>query len=276
MKKSFKVLKSIIMSLVLLSYCASNYAAVSVSDGSAFVTKSEFSTDLNNLENRVSQIEKKKKKKIDGLVSSYLSRNGIWNGSKQDIKVGGYITSWNLKNNEKQFALQNPPNSFSSTPEAIFVDNIYGKSLFFKANKSGLCCISVSTCAGYNSSTGLYSTDNRRSFNYVANGTSFFSTGSSKGFYLAWEIIDKNDDVLSAIQLASANLTFSTDWSKSGFMAVYENFSTLVQFFVNKEDNIYNRIRLKYNLSGMATTNFTFTAQMSNVWNMLLHSVNIY
>ena len=77
MKKVFTIL------LVFILGINSFAAIVSDNDGSAFVTKAEFAADLNNLSNRMSTLENSLDAKIDSLVSSYLSRNGIWNGEKQ-------------------------------------------------------------------------------------------------------------------------------------------------------------------------------------------------
>ena len=86
------MLNRIFKTILVLSLCIGislpTNAAVSVSDGSAFVTKAEFAADLNNLSNRMAQLENSLDAKIDSLVSSYLTRNGIWNGSKQDILFG--------------------------------------------------------------------------------------------------------------------------------------------------------------------------------------------
>ena len=81
------MLKKMFKTIFVLSLCIGvvlpTNAAVSVSDGSAFVTKAEFAADLNNLSNRMAQLENSLDAKIDSLVSSYLTRNGIWNGAKQ-------------------------------------------------------------------------------------------------------------------------------------------------------------------------------------------------
>ena len=50
--------------------------------------KAEFAADLNNLSNRMAQLENSLDAKIDSLVSSYLTRNGIWNGAKQTVSLG--------------------------------------------------------------------------------------------------------------------------------------------------------------------------------------------
>ncbi len=81
-----KILKLFIsLSLILSVSLINSIAAISVSDGSAFVTKAEFAADLNNLSNRMSSLENSLDAKIDSLVSSYLSRNGIWNGEVQEV-----------------------------------------------------------------------------------------------------------------------------------------------------------------------------------------------
>ena len=83
-----KILKLFVCLLLILSTSLVNsIAAISVSDGSAFVTKAEFAADLNNLSNRMSSLENSLDAKIDSLVSSYLSRNGIWNGEAQTYSL---------------------------------------------------------------------------------------------------------------------------------------------------------------------------------------------
>ena len=82
--KVMKIVKFfVVFNLILSISLINSVAAISVSDGSAFVTKAEFAADLNNLSNRMSTLENSLDAKIDSLVSSYLSRNGIWNGEKQ-------------------------------------------------------------------------------------------------------------------------------------------------------------------------------------------------
>ena len=79
----------------ILSINIYSYANISVSDGSAFITKSEMSYQLNNLSNRMAQLENSLDAKIDSLVSSYLTRNGIWNGMKQTIDKTKILDFWN-------------------------------------------------------------------------------------------------------------------------------------------------------------------------------------
>ena len=91
------MIRKIFKTITILSLCIGislpTNAAVSVSDGSAFVTKAEFSADLNNLSNRMAQLENSLDAKIDSLVSSYLTRNGIWNGAKQKFEMDYYMIS---------------------------------------------------------------------------------------------------------------------------------------------------------------------------------------
>ena len=80
--KKFKILITLI---ILIFYCINSYAAISVSDGSAFITKQEFSADINIISNRMNYLQNSIDSKIDSLVASYLTRNGIWDGSKQAL-----------------------------------------------------------------------------------------------------------------------------------------------------------------------------------------------
>ena len=81
----YRLFKTIIILGICFSITFSSYAAVSVSDGSTFVTKSEFQADLSNISNRMAQVENSIDARIDSLVSAYLTRNGIWNGAKQTV-----------------------------------------------------------------------------------------------------------------------------------------------------------------------------------------------
>ena len=73
-----RVFKTIfILTLSLCITLSTNAGNVEVSDGSAFITKSELSYQLNNLSARMSALENSLDSQIDKLVSSYLTRNGI-------------------------------------------------------------------------------------------------------------------------------------------------------------------------------------------------------
>ena len=82
-----KIFKTILIFTIVVGISLPTNAAVSVSDGSAFVTKAEFAADVNNLSNRMAQLENSLDAKIDSLVSSYLTRNGIWNGKAQTYLI---------------------------------------------------------------------------------------------------------------------------------------------------------------------------------------------
>ena len=90
LKRVFKTI--FILTLSLCITLPANAGNVDVSDGSAFITKSELSYQLNALSSRMTQLENSLDSKIDKLVSSYLTRNGIWNGIKQQIGTSGSLT----------------------------------------------------------------------------------------------------------------------------------------------------------------------------------------
>lgn len=85
-KKHLSRLKKSSLLLFLICFLTfNNYGAVSISDGSLFVSKAEMSADLNSISNRIALIESSLDSKIDSLVSMYLNKNGIWNGESQKI-----------------------------------------------------------------------------------------------------------------------------------------------------------------------------------------------
>lgn len=84
--------RKIVLLILIISLTIPSYAAVSVNDGSAFVTKSDMNSNLNGLRNRVSALENSINVKIDSLVAAYLNRNGIWNGEAQKLNTAN--TSW--------------------------------------------------------------------------------------------------------------------------------------------------------------------------------------
>lgn len=99
LKRIFRLILIINLTFSLTLVSIAN--SVNVSDGSAFVTKSELAYQLNTISIRMSQLENSLDSKIDQLVSSYLTRNGIWNGSevninKNETKLYGsdFIREW--------------------------------------------------------------------------------------------------------------------------------------------------------------------------------------
>lgn len=289
-----KVFKTIFIFSLCLGISIPSNAAVSVSDGSAFVTKSEFSADLNNLSNRMAQLENSLDAKIDSLVSSYLTRNGIWNGSQQELKEGGYVRKY-----RDVYELYNPPVSFATKPEAKFADNYLGSNEFFTANKTGLLCISVSTTGPVSGSS--YSTDNRRFFSYVLSTNTDITNYDadvrwdaragrsatldwSAGCYMGWEIMD-GDTIKTATNIIETRpLSYIikyidvTSSYTSGFMVMYSNFYKVLQCFVEKDKTYYQRLRFKYNQGGVATKYFSFTAgdHYDHDWRMIINYATVY
>lgn len=58
---------------------------VAVSDGSAFITKSEFKSLVNEASSRIEALELHADTQIDIIVASFLARNNIWHPQKQTL-----------------------------------------------------------------------------------------------------------------------------------------------------------------------------------------------
>ena len=152
----------VVFNLILSISLINSVAAISVSDGSAFVTKAEFAADLNNLSNRMSTLENSLDAKIDSLVSSYLSRNGIWNGEKQEIKKDFvnesldtkkivWIKNYNNKNKNTYLVFRSHQDTLISTVEIIS-----------QITKSGLCMLDfISYPIVISATTGIFNQNDK-------------------------------------------------------------------------------------------------------------------
>ena len=146
-----KVFKTILILSICLGLTLPTNAAVSVSDGSAFVTKSEFNSDLNNLSNRMAQLENSLDGKIDSLVSSYITRNGIWNGERQLLEFNAIADYW------KNFTLDGlyttwkaQPTMPSSLTEGVLANIRYGSYDLVKSiSKTGMLFGTLDVLTGY-------------------------------------------------------------------------------------------------------------------------------
>ena len=192
-----KVFKTIlILSLCLGITLPANAAGVDVSDGAAFITKSELSYSLNNLSARMTALENSLDSKIDALVSSYLTRNGIWNGSKQTLTTASGVTfrygftrgiqlnmkSLNVVIDKTMFT----PNYYwganpNNMGEIILANTARTVDIINSVNKSGLLLLKTSignyrqssqTRAGY-SYAPLNKTPGTTSYSTNANGDHF-------------------------------------------------------------------------------------------------------
>ena len=150
------MLKNLILVVLVLAITIPTNAAVSVSDGSAFITKNEFSYEMNTLSNRMSYLENSMNAKIDSLVSSYLSRNGIWNGEKQEFlyykTTNPYYGALNNPTSDTPYFTEaNAPlftninnGSRGKTTIDVACQNMYELYDLFTATKSGLCFFRIS------------------------------------------------------------------------------------------------------------------------------------
>ena len=143
----------VVFNLILSISLINSVAAISVSDGSAFVTKAEFAADLNNLSNRMSTLENSLDAKIDSLVSSYLSRNGIWNGEKQEVDTpptSAVGLKWVTNNiNGWVFNQGLPSSSGNLRDSGVVINSSYkyrpdvtdkiDSTIISRTTKSGLC-----------------------------------------------------------------------------------------------------------------------------------------
>lgn len=81
-----RLFKTIFIITLCLGTVTSTHAAVSyVSDGSAFITKAEFKSLVNEASGRIEALELHVDTQINTLVESFLARNNIWHPQKQTL-----------------------------------------------------------------------------------------------------------------------------------------------------------------------------------------------
>ena len=153
----YKIFKNLIIINVILSITFSVFASnVAVSDGSAFITKAEMAYQLNTISQRMTALENSLDSKIDKLVSSYLTRNGIWNGAKQTMSlnsfkygfkggnsIGSYDKSFNIFAYQSASETYNPISIAGGRYPHVVVGANGQQLLVNRISKSGLLFIST-------------------------------------------------------------------------------------------------------------------------------------
>ena len=177
-----RIFKTILVLTICLGLTIPTNAAVSVSDGSAFVTKAEFAADLNNLSNRMAQLENSLDAKIDSLVSSYLTRNGIWNGAKQTVSSGATKEFW-------------PATLTLSGSNATYNNHISSGDWIPELNKSGM----LATFFEYKNKSGSLAWDTAFGYQFEAQGAN--NDTSDNGMTVVFEVYKTS--------ITSANLIYS-------------------------------------------------------------------
>ena len=253
-----------IMTLCLGITITSNAAGVQVSDGSAFITKSELSYQLNNLSSRMTQLENSLDSKIDTLVSSYLTRNGIWNGIKQTI-----VTS--------VCPFPTPAELTNSGGIVYDVATNGTKFELFKANKSGLAFVTgtynSNTTAWTNHGWGYY-----RLSHTDAPGKNLYDDSLVAGLYF----LSDTDEVLTVYSLGNGR-AISNSMSGSGTMGLRsynlaisipkDDYTIVNNFFVEKDKRYYFQFRALITAGG---NDMTHVSRVSGNGRYCPRLINIY
>ena len=218
-KKVFKTI--FILTLTLGISLPANAGTANVSEGSAFITKSEMSYQLNNLSNRMTQLENSLDSKIDTLVSSYLTRNGIWNGVKQTLTTSTFAF----------------PTPLTATMDYNPYDLSVNGTMYdlFDSTKSGLAYVYLYWKAQYSGDNAFWG------YSAVPIDTSRNKNVSDDSIFISLYFFNQNGDILTSLPLSNAKGSmqgFSSGSVKKSFMICApcpkENIYLTTQFFVNK------------------------------------------
>ena len=266
MKYLLKLSKKFLLFMLIIIFPIQSFAAVSVSDGSAFVSKSEFSSTINNISNRMSLMENTLDAKIDSLVSSYLSRNGIWNGDKQKIENStqagavspffaiGYSainTKWSTVSaaSSKNFFLSasdlraNYSQIAASNVNRIRVDGAGTYTVINQITKSGLLCVNYSYFCGSGPAYDIGNSRMRRNNELGRSGWASCDFTYGWATPLRWEFIEANS---SGVKVGNSLYSISQPFSNTditpnidaGAKITYTNITTSFYSFVSKGNKL--------------------------------------
>ena len=246
-----KIFKTILVLTICLGLSISTNAAVSVSDGSAFVTKAEFSADLNNLSNRMAQLENALDAKIDSLVSSYLTRNGIWNGAKQECNTCSHDSI--------------VPKAMAASGGSVDSDLVSG-TYIPSINKSGMLVFSF----GYRNKTGNNSQNTH--WGYYGATTNW---ASDNGFIVTYNFYENGSLSYSGVLLSAIGFT-----GTGGLMIMASLTNSWVNgnavFFVQKGSTITYNLHQLAHTSGPTSLTALNTQQDAMLWFRLNTDASVY
>ena len=278
------MLNRIFKTILVLSICVGislpTNAAVSVSDGSAFVTKAEFAADLNNLSNRMAQLENSLDAKIDSLVSSYLTRNGIWNGARQDFVQNYYwLAVKSGASTTKQYTFTNgvrgyvgktmnvtiSKNYVPKTPSSYAAGTYYrqdwvtGINIIDYYNKTGLLVLNTLNGNPYTWSN-ISGLDNRNFGLFLQSGSRFLA---QSGIY--FEYLNNGNLVATSAFCVGGSDTMSNESCSYGLAYSINSY----YFFVSKGESLTANIYWDYigfGANAAFKTNTAFSYNVTGEW----------
>ena len=273
------MLTNIFKTIFILSLCIGitlpSYSAISVSDGSAFVSKAEFAADVNALSNRMAQLENNLDSKIDSLVSTYLNKNGIWNPKRQTMTT---YTGFNNAVTQNHFQTM-----YRTGTRANLNSIIDGKSdstynLVNSIDKSGLVNVIFNTSG---SAIVIQTTGTGFSGKYI-NGSSFtghnyfrdllrYSGAVSANLYVNGNSVYTTTIMKADLRIDEAPDVYSYD---AAWYLIYQPKAFSAFFFANKGDSISWNV-LYYASYGEIATTMSITLR-GTAFKIKFDSVSVY
>ena len=229
-----KLFKTILILTICFGLTLPSNAAISVSDGSAFMTKTEFMADINNLSSRVAQLEITFDGTLDSKVSSYLEQKGFWKPKTQTFATDG-----------NSIINQLPYNVTATAGTAKNNVQLARKTLVQSTSASGMCLLNLAFKA--NTTT----TANMR-WGYMGNksGTYF----ADNNLMLVANFYEKEEGATTETQKATLILGNNLGQIQSGNNTTYVNIIVLPEeeilmptmFFVSKGSKLDWELRESY------------------------------
>ena len=257
-----KVFKTILIITICFGLTIPSNAAISVSDGSAFMTKTEFMADINNLSSRVAQLEIGFDGTLDSKVNSYLEQKGFWKAKKQT-----FVASSDSMTNVAPANVTNTSGAVKNNVE------LQRKTLVANTSASGMCLLNLSFKANTTTSASMR-------WGYMGNktGTYFFDNN----LMLVAHFYEKEEGASTETLKATLVLGNNLGQIQQGDATNYVNIIMLpkdeilmpTMFFVSKGSQIIWALRESYAFTDLSGAPDRST-NLSNI-NVYIKSCVIY
>ena len=241
-----KIFKTIMILTICLGITLPSYAAISVSDGSAFMTKAEFMADVNNLSSRIAQLEIDFDKVLDTKINSYIEQKGFWQPTPQTFAVFG-TTALNTMTNVKPFDVTDKTGSVKG------VSILLKQDLITMMNDTGMCLMNLS----YKANT---TTDANMRWGYTGTKSDgdYYDSNLMLVVNFYETLTGSTTETLKASIVLGQNVgqMYSNDGVGTSYVNVImlpkEEIVIPIMFFVNKDSKISWELVESYGFTGLS------------------------
>lgn len=257
-KKYLKIINIVILCIAI--NIPAN-AAISISDGSAFTTKTEFLVDVNNLSSRIARLEIGIDGTLDDKVNSYIDQKGFWKPSNPVLKTAELtnIAPTNLNANSTRGNVD--------IAEMEIVESF---------DKTGMCLLKFSTIA-----SNVTTTTKKFNWGYKGTKASNYYNNNLVLYAMFYEEYNSIKTLKSTIVLGSGTGQMYVEEANSNNFILAIPLSDVkiiypTMFFVNKGAKLTMKLHEAYGLIQISNDTLTALGTNGNLLNVKIEELELY